>query len=61
MGDNDKTKAKVEQGKGKAKEAVGNAVGNERLKAEGRGDQAKGDARQAGEKAKDAVKDVFKD
>lgn len=60
MSDSDKTQAKVEQGKGKVKEAVGNAVGNERLEAEGRGDQAKGDAREAGEKAKDAVKDVFK-
>ncbi|MYV95052.1 CsbD family protein, partial [Streptomyces sp. SID1034] len=47
---------KVEQAKGKVKEAAGRAVGNERLEAEGRGEQAKGDARQAKEK----IKDVFK-
>lgn len=61
MGDSKKTDAKVDQIKGKAKETVGHAVGNERLEAEGRGDQAKGDARQSVEKAKDAVKDVIKD
>ncbi|MBD0739345.1 CsbD family protein [Streptomyces sp. CBMA29] len=59
MSDSDKAKAKVDQVKGKAKETVGHAVGNESLEAEGRADQAKGDARQAGEKVKDAVKDVF--
>lgn len=47
--------------KGKAKEAAGKAVGNERLEAEGKADQAKGDIGQAAEKAKDAVKDVTKD
>lgn len=43
--------------KGKAKEAVGKLTGNEEMEAEGKADQAKGDAKQAGEK----VKDVFKD
>ncbi len=47
--------------KGKAKEAAGKTVGNERLEAEGKADQAKGDVRQAGEKIKDAVKDVSSD
>ncbi|WP_328472934.1 CsbD family protein [Streptomyces sp. NBC_00448] len=61
MGGSEKTDAKVDQIKGRAKETVGHAVGNERLEAEGRGDQAKGDARQSVEKAKDAVKDVIKD
>nr|WP_202555290.1 CsbD family protein [Streptomyces sp. SID4950] len=42
--------------KGKAKETVGRAVGNERMTAEGRADQMKGDARQAKEKAKDVFK-----
>ncbi|MEU0115495.1 CsbD family protein [Streptomyces bobili] len=51
-----KSKAKMEQVKGKAKEAAGRAVGNERLEAEGRGEQAKGDARQSKEKAKDVFK-----
>jgi uncharacterized protein YjbJ (UPF0337 family) len=61
MSDSGKTEAKADQAKGKAKETVGHAVGNEDLEAEGRGDQARGDLREAGEKAKDAVKDVFKD
>jgi uncharacterized protein YjbJ (UPF0337 family) len=43
--------------KGKAKEAVGKLTGNEEMEAEGKADQVKGDAKQAGEK----VKDVFKD
>ncbi|MFE9561542.1 CsbD family protein [Streptomyces sp. NPDC006487] len=50
-------KAKKEQAKGKAKEAVGRTVGNESLTAEGRAEQMKGDARQAKEKAKDVLKD----
>jgi uncharacterized protein YjbJ (UPF0337 family) len=51
-----KSRAKSEQVKGKVKEAAGRAVGNERLEAEGRAEQAKGDARQAKEKAKDVFK-----
>ncbi|WP_084265022.1 CsbD family protein [Actinomadura macra] len=43
--------------KGKAKETVGKVTGNERLEAEGKTDQAKGDIKQAGEKAKDALTD----
>ncbi|GGV41535.1 CsbD family protein [Kitasatospora herbaricolor] len=42
--------------KGKAKETAGKAVGNERLEAEGRADQAKADLKQAGEHVKDAFK-----
>ncbi|MEV8319179.1 CsbD family protein [Streptomyces sp. NPDC059900] len=53
---NEKGKAKVEQVTGAAKEAAGRAVGNERLTAEGRAQQAKGDARQAKEKTKDIGK-----
>lgn len=43
-------------GQGKAKEAAYRAVGNERLTAEGRAEQSKGDARQAKEKTKDIFK-----
>ncbi|ATW53017.1 CsbD family protein [Streptomyces xantholiticus] len=46
----------MEQAKGKVKEAAGRTVGNERLEAEGRAEQAKGDARQAKEKAKDVFR-----
>ncbi|MEU6443332.1 MULTISPECIES: CsbD family protein [unclassified Streptomyces] len=57
MAADDKTQAKTEQAKGKVKETAGRAVGNERLTAEGRADQVKGDARQAKEKMKDIAKD----
>lgn len=60
MSASDKAEAKTEQGKGKIKETVGHAVGNERMEAEGRGDQAKGDVRDAAEKAKEAAKKMFK-
>ncbi|WP_406349208.1 CsbD family protein [Streptomyces sp. NBC_00144] len=56
MAANEKTKAKTEQAKGKVKEAAGRTVGNERLTAEGRSEQALGDARQAKEKTKDISK-----
>ncbi|HEY4854869.1 MAG TPA: CsbD family protein [Streptosporangiaceae bacterium] len=42
--------------KGGAKKSVGRATGNRRLKTEGRGDQVKGDTKQAGAKIKDAFK-----
>ncbi|WP_037908868.1 CsbD family protein [Actinacidiphila yeochonensis] len=61
MSDKGRNTAKADQAKGKLKETVGRAVGNERMEAEGRGDQVKGDLRQAGEKAKDAAKHIRKD
>ncbi|WP_345695163.1 CsbD family protein [Kitasatospora terrestris] len=54
MSTGDKVENTGEKIKGKAKEAAGKAVGNERLEAEGRTDRAKGDLKQAGEKVKDA-------
>ncbi|MFD8236615.1 CsbD family protein [Streptomyces sp. NPDC059696] len=56
MAGDQKGKAKAEQAKGKAKETIGRAVGNERLMAEGKAEQSKGDARQAKEKTKDVFK-----
>ena len=53
---NDKFENKGEELKGRAKEAVGDATGNEQWQAEGKADQAKGSLKQAGEKIKDAVK-----
>ncbi|MFD7258244.1 CsbD family protein [Streptomyces sp. NPDC059874] len=50
-------KAKKEQAVGKAKEAAGRTVGNERLTAKGRAEQVKGDAREAKEKIKDALEE----
>ena len=54
MSATDKAKNKAQEVKGKAKETVGKAVGNERLKAEGVADQAAGNV----EKVKDAGKSL---
>lgn len=59
----DKAKHEGEEMKGKVKEGVGDAVGNESLQREGKSDQASGNTKQAGDKVKDAagdVKDAFK-
>jgi uncharacterized protein YjbJ (UPF0337 family) len=54
----DKAKAKAQGAKGKAKETIGKAVGNERLEAEGKAGQVAADVKQAGEKVKDAGKSL---
>ena len=56
MGLDDKIDNKMEDLGGKAKEGVGRATGDEELQAQGKGDQAKSDLKQAGEKVKDAFK-----
>ncbi len=56
MGLDDKISNKGEELKGQAKEATGKATDDEKLEAEGKGDQAGANLKQAGEK----VKDVFK-
>jgi uncharacterized protein YjbJ (UPF0337 family) len=52
----DKAKNKMEDLGGKAKEAVGNATGDASTRDEGKGDQAKSNLKDAGEKVKDAFK-----
>jgi uncharacterized protein YjbJ (UPF0337 family) len=52
----DKAKNKAENLGGKAKEAVGNVTGDANTRDEGRGDQAKSNIKDAGEKVKDAFK-----
>jgi uncharacterized protein YjbJ (UPF0337 family) len=47
---------KAEAVKGSIKKTAGRLTGNRRLRAEGRGDQIKGNTKQAGAKIKDAVK-----
>ncbi len=49
---------KIDELKGRAKEAAGAASDNDELRDAGRKDQAQGKLRQAGEKAKDAIDDV---
>jgi uncharacterized protein YjbJ (UPF0337 family) len=56
MGTDDKFDNKVEDLRGKAKEAVGKATGDDSLEAQGDRDQRKSDLKQAGEKVKDAFK-----
>lgn len=58
MGAIDKAKNLGEDLKGKAKEAAGKVTDNERLEAEGKGDQAQADLKQRGEQLKDAGSDV---
>jgi uncharacterized protein YjbJ (UPF0337 family) len=58
MSDKDKISNQAEKAKGKAKEAVGKATGNEQWEGEGKADQVSGDVKQAGEKVKDAARDV---
>ncbi|HET8878778.1 MAG TPA: CsbD family protein [Arthrobacter sp.] len=56
MGLGDKIQNEAEHLGGKAKEAAGNATGNDRLKAEGQKDQVVSDAKKVGENVKDSVK-----
>jgi uncharacterized protein YjbJ (UPF0337 family) len=56
MGTADKARNKVDKLTGQAKEKLGEATGNRRLRDEGRNDQAKAKVRSAGEK----IKDVFR-
>ncbi|MBV8690440.1 MAG: CsbD family protein [Actinobacteria bacterium] len=55
MASKDKMKNKAQEVKGKVKESAGRATGNDRLRAKGKADQAKGNLKQAGEKVKDAL------
>ena len=63
MGFIDKLKNKMQMGKGRAKQDVGEATDNPRLEAEGQGDRIAGAGKQVGEQVKDAgknVRDAFK-
>ena len=54
MGLDDKVRNQSENVAGKVKEGAGKVTDDERLEAEGKGDQFKSDLKQAGEKVKDA-------
>jgi uncharacterized protein YjbJ (UPF0337 family) len=60
MGLADQAKHKMEDLGGKAKEATGEATGNEELEAEGRADQSKASFKDAVDKVKDGLRDVNK-
>lgn len=61
MGLDDKIKNATEEATGKIKEKTGEATGDRDLQAEGAGEQASANVKQAGEKIKDAAKDAFDD
>jgi uncharacterized protein YjbJ (UPF0337 family) len=54
MGTKDKASNKAQDLKGKVKEKVGSATGNESLRTKGKTDQMKSSLKEAGEKVKDA-------
>jgi uncharacterized protein YjbJ (UPF0337 family) len=56
MGLDDKISNAAEEAAGKAKEGIGRSTDNERLEAEGKGDQTSANLKQAGEKLKDTFK-----
>jgi len=56
MSSSDKAKNSAQRPKGRIKEGVGKATRDDRLRAKGRTDQAKGSLKQAGENVKDALK-----
>lgn len=57
MGIQDKIENTADKVTGKAKEVAGDAGDNERLQAEGTGQQSQADIKQAGENVKDAFRD----
>jgi uncharacterized protein YjbJ (UPF0337 family) len=57
MGLDDKVRNQSEQVAGKIKEGAGKVTDDERLEAEGKGEQFSSDMKQAGEKVKDAFRD----
>ncbi|MEU6371140.1 CsbD family protein [Streptomyces sp. NPDC046931] len=52
----EEAQAKTGQAEGKARDALGSAIGNDPMAAEGQAQKSTGAAREAKEKAKDAVK-----
>ncbi|GAB3624328.1 CsbD family protein [Mariniluteicoccus endophyticus] len=61
MGIGDKMDNQAQDTTGKLKEGLGKATDNERLEAEGKGDQGAANLKQAGEKVKDAAKGLTGD
>ncbi len=55
----DRIKHAPQEAGGKVNEAAGKATSDQQLEAEGHGDQASANVKQAGDNAKDAVEDVL--
>jgi uncharacterized protein YjbJ (UPF0337 family) len=58
--DKDRVEGLAQQGKGKMKEAAGKVLGDEKLKTEGKIDQAEGKIRNTVGGMKDAIRDADK-
>lgn len=58
MAASNRAKNDVQRTKGKVKEAAGRATGNRRLERKGKTDQAKGKAKNIGEKVKEKIRDT---
>lgn len=56
MGKDDKTKNKVEEIRGDAKQRIGEATGDDSLRAQGKREESTADLKQAAEKVKDAFR-----
>jgi uncharacterized protein YjbJ (UPF0337 family) len=56
----EQAKGKLDEAKGRGKQAQGDLTGDDSKKAEGAFDEAKGKARQAGDKAREAINDLTK-
>jgi uncharacterized protein YjbJ (UPF0337 family) len=59
--DKDRIKGSIDQTKGAAKDALGKAIGNDKLRAEGKFDKVKGKVEKEVGQAKDAVRDHLND
>jgi len=60
MGFMDKLRNKIQRTKGRGKERVGRQTGDRSLEGKGKADRYKGGAKQVGEQAKGAVREVRK-
>jgi uncharacterized protein YjbJ (UPF0337 family) len=58
MGPKERISNKIEEARGRGKEAIGAITGNRDLKSEGKSDQVKARAKNAGEDVKDALNKV---
>ncbi len=58
---NDEVEGKFDQAKGKVKEVVGGAIGNERMEREGEADHASGETQETWGKVKRGVSDTVDD
>ncbi|MFC7401473.1 CsbD family protein [Citricoccus sp. GCM10030269] len=59
MGTGDRFENKAEEAKGQAKQGLGEATDNDRLKGEGKAEETKAGLKEKAEDVKDGLKDAF--